>query len=181
MTDSQFHNIHYLAVGKKALEYLKTHPHTKQGVLLHSYPEFSMSSLFIITQALMEEIIYLGKNYTNVLFISNASKTFFTQKSQTFQLIPFKDQTEELTNTLQDYEWEQPPTEILDMLAIQCIEATISNILFQSLLAEQAARFLSMDSSTRNAENLLETTELQYNKLRQAKITKELTELTGSF
>jgi len=38
-----------------------------------------------------------------------------------------------------------------------------------------------MDSSTRNADKLLETTKLEYNKLRQAKITKELIELVGSF
>jgi F0F1-type ATP synthase gamma subunit len=37
-----------------------------------------------------------------------------------------------------------------------------------------------MDGSTRNAEALLDTTQLQYNKLRQAKITRELSELTGS-
>jgi F-type H+-transporting ATPase subunit gamma len=53
--------------------------------------------------------------------------------------------------------------------------------LFQSLLAEHAARFISMDTATRNANSLLETTRLEYNKLRQAKITKELTELVGSF
>ena len=181
MTENQLHNVNYLAVGKKALEYLKTHPHTKKGVLLHSYPEFSSNSLFAIAHALMEEIVYTGKEYTNVTFISNATKTFFTQKPQAIQLIPFKSDHHETTESLQDYEWEQSPAEILDMLAIQCTQASIQNILFQSLLAEQAARFLSMDSSTRNAENLLEATELQYNKLRQAKITKELTELIGSF
>jgi len=37
-----------------------------------------------------------------------------------------------------------------------------------------------MDSSTRNAKNMLDSTKLQYNKLRQAKITKELIELSSS-
>jgi F-type H+-transporting ATPase subunit gamma len=70
---------------------------------------------------------------------------------------------------------------VLDILALQLCEITIQHILFESLLAEQAARFISMDSSTRNAETILEETILWYNKLRQAKITKELTELIGSF
>ena len=38
-----------------------------------------------------------------------------------------------------------------------------------------------MDNATRNAQNLLQKAHLQYNKLRQAKITKEITELSGSF
>ncbi len=50
-----------------------------------------------------------------------------------------------------------------------------------SLLAEHAARFVSMDSSTRNAETLLEEMQRDYNKLRQAKITRELTELSSFF
>ena len=53
--------------------------------------------------------------------------------------------------------------------------------LFQSLLAEHAARFISMDSSTRNAKDMLESLQLNYNKLRQAKITRELTELSSFF
>jgi F-type H+-transporting ATPase subunit gamma len=69
---------------------------------------------------------------------------------------------------------------ILDILVKQSIRAQCEFLLFQSLMAENAARFISMDSSTRNAEQLLETTRLAYNKLRQAKITKEISELTGS-
>ena len=52
--------------------------------------------------------------------------------------------------------------------------------LLESMIAEAAARFISMDSSTRNAKNMLDSTKLQYNKLRQAKITKELIELSSS-
>jgi F-type H+-transporting ATPase subunit gamma len=67
------------------------------------------------------------------------------------------------------------------MLAQQYLEAELQSLLYESLLAEHAARFISMDNATRNAEKLLEETKSDYNKLRQAKITKELTELTSSF
>ena len=63
----------------------------------------------------------------------------------------------------------------------QLTDVLLPTLLFHSLLSEQAARFLSMDNSTRSAEGLLEINKLHYNKLRQAKITKELTELTGGF
>jgi F-type H+-transporting ATPase subunit gamma len=53
-------------------------------------------------------------------------------------------------------------------------------MLLQSLTAEHAARFIAMDSSTTNAASLLDTMKLQYNKLRQAKITRELTDLMSA-
>lgn len=76
--------------------------------------------------------------------------------------------------------WKQPPQSIIKDLAYLYLTAKLHTILFQSLLAEQAARFLSMDNSTRNAEGLLELSKIQYNKLRQAKITKEINELVSS-
>jgi F-type H+-transporting ATPase subunit gamma len=82
--------------------------------------------------------------------------------------------------TIIEYLWDQAPTDILNQLSQQVLVAQIQYILFESLIAEQAARFISMDNSTKNANDLLETTKLQYNKLRQAKITRELIELSSS-
>ena len=109
-------------------------------------------------------------------------KTFFVQKPQEAPLIPLTLKAEqELSNNQSiDYEWEQSPTSLLDELARQTILINLHYLLFESLLAEHAARFISMDNATRNAQALLEETKLQYNKLRQAKITKELTELVSS-
>jgi F-type H+-transporting ATPase subunit gamma len=68
----------------------------------------------------------------------------------------------------------------MNYLVDSYIKSSITNLLFQSLLAEQASRFLAMDNATNNAENLLEKLNLQYNKSRQAIITKELSELSSS-
>ena len=110
-------------------------------------------------------------------------KTFFVQKATITQLIPF-DSASITANTEQsteEYLWDETPNDILDKLAVQYIEAQFQHLIFQSLLSEHAARFISMDNSTRNANNLLAATKLEYNKVRQAKITTEITELTGNF
>ena len=99
------------------------------------------------------------------------------------QLIPF-DPTHITTHAMpptEGYMWDETPNTILDKLAIQYIEAQFQHLIFQSLLSEHAARFISMDNSTRNANTLLTDTKLEYNKIRQAKITTEITELTGNF
>jgi F-type H+-transporting ATPase subunit gamma len=54
-------------------------------------------------------------------------------------------------------------------------------VFLQSLLAEQAARFIAMDHSTTNAEKYLDRLTLQYNKSRQSLITREVAELSAAF
>lgn len=172
-----------IAVGKRAVDYVKEH---KLGTLLKSYDEFSASTLKPVAHDIAQTIMKATQPFTHVLIYSNHLKTFFSQRPLATTLIPLSSiikqegASAEQVN-LEEYIWEQQPEEILDVLAYQYIDAHLQYILFASLLAEHAARFISMDNSTRNAQNLLEATMLDYNKLRQAKITKELSELVGSF
>ncbi|MEX2437811.1 MAG: FoF1 ATP synthase subunit gamma, partial [Candidatus Babeliales bacterium] len=110
----------------------------------------------------------------------------FSQKSQATPLLPMPNQHLDAVETsphidFSEYVWEETPTNILNYLIRIYVQSTIEYALFESLMAESAARFISMDSSTRNAKDVLEELELEYNKTRQAKITRELSELMGSF
>lgn len=174
------YNARFIVVGKRAIEYVKQQ---KESVIVASYDEINNASLLPIAHAITNTIMTAQKPFSRVIMVSNVVKSFFMQKPQAHILIPFASapQAPSQAQQLEEYIWEEQPQELLDALAQQCLDAHIQYLLFESLLAEHAARFLSMDNSTRNAQNLLETTQLDYNKLRQAKITKELTELTGSF
>ena len=165
-----------ISIGKKAVDFL----HQQQGVEpLANYPEFNSRTLATVAHAITYAITHAEQPYGSVLIVGNVLKGFFTQKPTIHHLIPFEQP--ETIQPLSNYEWEQTPQELLDELLIWYIESQVQNALFQSLLAEHAARFISMDSSTRNAKNLLEEGRLEYNKARQAKITRELTELVGGF
>lgn len=170
-------NYTIISVGKKAIDYCTQH---QLATIIQEHPNFNSSTLSFIAQTISRAIMQTAEPYSSVTIISNHLKTFFMHQPHTTQLIPFSLPISNNTSH-QDYYWEQSPVSIFHDLAYQYIESHIYVILFQSLLAEQAARFLSMDSSTRNAKTLLEKSQLEYNKLRQATITKELTELTGSY
>jgi F-type H+-transporting ATPase subunit gamma len=180
MTKHPVHNPHYIAVGKRAVDFITSYTAAHPGTLVALYPEFSGTTLSTLIAKIAHEIIESNRGYTHVLIASNKPKTFFVQKAEITLLIPFATHAEQAADNNHEYDWQQSPETLLDTLVHQCITASLQTLLFQSLLAEHAARFLSMDTSTRNAETLLEETELLYNKLRQAKITKELTELTGT-
>lgn len=169
----------YVAIGKKAIEYLEQ----KKKVVPHLvYKQFIPKTAPAIARTLLEQILSPSIHYQSVTVFSNVLATFFTQRPEKSILIPF--QTESTTtaqgSSNNDFYWEQEPTEVVDFLAKQTLNDSLEHLLFQSLIAEQSARFISMDSATRNADRLLEQTKLRYNKLRQAIITKELTELSSS-
>lgn len=162
-----------IVVGKKLIDVVAD----KKINTVNSYSNLHINNLGILSQELLAYI--LEKKPASVQIVSNQLKSFFVQRPQITQLIPF-DTNEKIAKPTEEYHWEQPAQDVLDNLLKHVITSQIQYVLFQSLYAEQAARFLSMDNSTRNAQSLLEQTKLQYNKLRQAKITKELTELAGS-
>jgi len=170
----------YIAVGKKAVGFLQD---THADRLIKSFPTLTAHNFLTIAQQLTNLIMTVTPQYTSVTIFSNMFKSFFVQKPTITHLIPFNPASiiEPLESSAEGYIWDEKPHQILDNLAIQYIEVQLQNIIFQSLLSEHAARFISMDNSTRNANSLLEATKLEYNKLRQTKITTEITELTGSF
>lgn len=170
-----------IIIGKKIIESVKKVSHAH---VIATHETFNAHTLFTIAQAITDTIINASPVYESVILISNQLRGFFVQKPHETILVPFtpsSSATQVAPLSTDDFVWEHEPTELLNHIANQYLEAQIQYLLFQSLYAEQAARFVSMDNATRNAENLLESTTLTYNKLRQAKITKELTELTSSF
>ena len=170
----------YIAIGKKAIDYLES---THSDRIINSFPTLTAHNFLSIAQSLTDLIMTTTPQYTSVTIFSNVFKSFFVQKPTTTHLIPFNPHmvTLPVEPPTEGYIWDELPAEILDTLAVRYIEAQLQHLIFESLLSEHAARFISMDNSTRNATGLLDTTKLEYNKLRQAKITTEITELTGSF
>lgn len=175
-----------IAVGEKSVEYC-----TSQKLhLINTFREFTTPKLTSIADVIASFIMEAEQSYNKVAIFHNFPKSFFSQRPQQIFIVPVSaiatlgkptdtDETEPLQ--LDEYVWEQTPAELLDYLVHVYLKSTIEYALFESLMAESAARFVSMDSSTRNAEDVLEDLQLSYNKTRQAKITRELAELMGSF
>jgi len=173
--------IHVIPVGKKAVQHIDNN---SLYTPIAQFPELTAKTLGSIANQILSLLLQRHPAFTDVVVFSNHLRTFFIQKPHETVLIPFA-QTQETHNVddttyKEDYHWEQSPHDLLDQLGYQTLEVQLHYLLFESLLSEHAARFISMDNATRNAQNLLEDTQLQYNKLRQAKITKELTELVSN-
>lgn len=170
----------FITVGKQAGDYL-----TQRNIKITArYDKLSPHKLEKTAAQLYDYLVENKDNYSKVICLYNKSKTFFIQEPCEFQLLPVQPQTNcdiQKSIDIDDYHWAQKPSDVILCIFQSFIKLNVLVVLSESIISEQSSRFLSMDSSTRNAENLLKKMNLEYNKIRQTKITKELTELISSF
>lgn len=78
-----------------------------------------------------------------------------------------------------DYIYEPDAPTVIDELLTRYIEALVYQAVAENMASEQSARMVAMKAATDNAGNLINELKLEYNKTRQAAITKELAEIVG--
>ena len=107
----------------------------------------------------------------------NQFKNVITQIPQEQQIIPLKS-SKVKENTVDDnYEFEPEEDEILSNLLPKNISTQIFKAMLENSASEQGSRMSAMDSATRNAGELVDKLTINYNRSRQAAITKELIEI----
>ena len=170
------HPFELYVIGKKLIDVTQN-----KYQINHKVSKFTPATLEEIVNNLFEYTTK-QKKFSEVLFFSNSSRTFFTHDTKINSL--FANDQQIATNSSyhnESYIWEQDPNELAQAIYHNQIKINIYCLLFESLIAEYAARFRSMDTATRNANTLLENAERQYRKVRQTKITRELVELSAIF
>jgi F-type H+-transporting ATPase subunit gamma len=79
------------------------------------------------------------------------------------------------------FEVEPSPEKLLAVLVPKAVEVGVFRALLENQAGEHAARMTAMESATKNTEELIDSLTLEYNRARQAAITKELVEIvTGA-
>jgi F-type H+-transporting ATPase subunit gamma len=106
----------------------------------------------------------------------NRFKNVITQIPQEQQIVPIEKQKEvKISDNF--YEFEPEENEILDDLLPKNISTQIFKAFLENAASEQGSRMTAMDNATRNAEDLVDKLTINYNRSRQAAITKELIEI----
>lgn len=138
-----------------------------------------------ITEYMLEQFEFGGFDVCTLVY--NDFKSVLTQTPVARQLIPFdlsnvKSNTDSKEATEKEgakspYEFEPSEEEILNALLPRNLGVQVYRALLDSAAGEQAARMTAMDNATRNAGEMIDDLTLQYNRARQAYITKELIEI----
>ena len=118
------------------------------------------------------------KEFDKCILFYNNFKNVITQIPQANQIIPvqkFKD--EKISHNEKFYEFEPDEEEILEDLLPKNISTQVFKAFLENAASEQGSRMTAMDNATRNAGDLVDKLTINYNRSRQASITKELIEI----
>ena len=107
----------------------------------------------------------------------NQFKNVITQIPQEQQIIPLNTSEKEENSSENNYEFEPEEDEILSNLLPKNISTQIFKAMLENSASEQGSRMSAMDNATRNAGEMVDKLTIEYNRSRQAAITKELIEI----
>ena len=107
----------------------------------------------------------------------NQFKNVITQIPQVQQIIPLNTEGGDQNKSEDSYEFEPDEDEILSNLLPKNISTQIFKAMLENSASEQGARMSAMDNATRNAGEMVDKLTIEYNRSRQAAITKELIEI----
>jgi F-type H+-transporting ATPase subunit gamma len=144
--------------------------------IIYKISNFSSQNLDTVLEEL-EKVITNQAPIKSIKIVYNKSKSFFYQLPQIIDIenSPNKKIDDKI------WWWPEDKRELAEKYSKIYFKLLLRKSLLESLVAEQAARFRSMDNATTNAKKLLEEMKIKFNKTRQAKITKEITELSSNF
>ena len=167
-----------ITVGSKGLDQIKRE-YGKHVIKKFSFKEKKQIS-FNEAKIVGDEIISLfnQNEFDKCILFYNNFKNVITQIPQAQQIIPAESNSSEKTDekTL-SYEFEPDEDEILEDLLPKNISTQIFKALLENAASEQGSRMTAMDNATRNAGDLVDKLTINYNRSRQASITKELIEI----
>lgn len=168
-------NYYVLPLGLKAYSFAK-----KMKYPLLSDEVFNLKDdvEFSIVEKIIRIIIknYLLGIIDKVVVIYNHFKNSLVQEVTKTNVLPIECQT---NLHLATYEFDGDIDEILNTALPIYIENTIYSFILDSKASEHASRMNSMKNATDNAEEVIESLELLYNRVRQSAITLEITDIVG--
>ena len=122
--------------------------------------------------------LYEQEQFDKCIIFYNNFKNVITQIPQAEQIIPtYLKDDDKTKDKVFFYEFEPDEDEILEDLLPKNVSIQILKAFLENAASEQGSRMTAMDNATRNAGDLVDKLTINYNRSRQASITKELIEI----
>ena len=122
---------------------------------------------------------YSDGNIDRVFLAYNGFVNTMTQKASFDQLLPLPEPETQIARHDWDYIYEPSAEAVLDHVMTRYVESLVYQAVLENVASEHAARMVAMKAASDNANKLIDTLQLVYNKARQAAITQEISEIVG--
>ncbi len=173
-------NLKIITVGTKGFDQLKRDysKYIIEKITFKDKRQIGFVEAEIIGKKILE--LFKKKEFDKCILFFNQFKNVITQTPQAQQIIPTKkneNSEKEEKQEQESYEFEPDQDEILEDLLPKNISTQVYKAFLENAASEQGSRMTAMDNATRNAGDLVEKLTVNYNRSRQASITKELIEI----
>ena len=172
--------VEFALIGQKAVSFFKSYGGKVVSAATQLGDAPDTEQLTGSVQAMLDS--YDKGEIDRIYLVSNRFINAMTQKPTVDQLVPLAqaDESEDLNRQYGwDYLYEPEAEELLNGLLVRYIESMVYQGVIENIASEQSARMVAMKAATDNAGGLIRDLQLIYNKLRQAAITQEISEIVG--
>lgn len=168
-----------LPIGKKAVEYFRSHNVPSFTDLHNSAEEVTIGDCFSIANTLCKA--YLSGQFSEIHVAYTDFVSMLSQVATVRQLLPLrKPSAEEVSeHAFGGIVYEPSSEEVFAGIIPEYLAGVLYGALCESRASEQAARRSAMDNATQNAEEMIADLSLKFNRARQAAITQEITEIVA--
>ena len=167
-----------LPIGKKATEYFRGRGIPLLNTLYPVAEDVNAGECFTMAKGLCEG--FLAGSFDQVVLCYTNFVTVLTQSPTALPMLPLTGVGGRKGGLRQSLTVYEPDSEsVFNAIVPEYLGGVIYGALRESLCSEQAARRTAMDSATKNAEEMIDGLNLQYNRARQGAITQEITEIVA--
>ena len=164
----------YLPIGKKALDYYR---HRNADILTDKFgnvSEISVGDTFAIADIACDA--FRSGEYRSIRLVYTNFVSMLTQTPTCISLLPLEKNEAKADS---DPIFDGDPEELLPLIVPKYVGGIIHSAICESLASESGARRTAMNAANKNAEEMIGTLMLKYNRARQAIITQEITEIVS--
>lgn len=171
----------FAVIGSKGVSFFKSFGGKVTSAVTDYGDKPTFEQLNAPVQAMLDD--YAKGNIDRIYMVYNKFVNAMTQSPTVTQLVPLPEGSLEgsavQTEHSWDYIYEPDIKTLIDGLLGRYIESIVYQAVMENIASEQSARMVAMKAATDNAGDLINDLQLVYNKLRQAAITREISEIVG--
>lgn len=151
--------------------------------IVTSYKHIADEPTFAQIKEITNKVVgyYVDSLYDRIYLHYNHFVSMISQEVTEKQVLPIENKFKDLNKSSinSTYKFEPGETEVLNILLPQYAESMIYGSILDSKASEHSARKTAMKNSTDNAQNIIDSLSIKYNRARQAAITQEITEIVA--
>ena len=166
-----------VTIGQKASVFFRRIKVNMLGSVSHLGDAPHLEQLVGVVKVMLDG--YSNGGIDRVFLAYNGFVNTMTQKATFDQLLPLPAPEAQIARHDWDYIYEPDAEGVLDHVLTRYVESLVYQAVLENVASEHAARMVAMKAASDNANKLIDTLQLVYNKARQAAITQEISEIVG--